>query len=136
MILRMTTPSLTGGCLCGRVRYRTHGEPVNIRACHCLNCQKFTGAPFFARVMFLRGQIAIDGETRAFPSSEGVLRHSCPTCGSPLFSERPAVDQMAVSFGTLDDHALVAPTEHIWTSRQHPWLKLDDGLPCHAERAP
>jgi hypothetical protein len=136
MIMRMSTIPLTGGCLCGAVRYRAEGAPMNARCCHCINCQKFTGSPFYARVMFAREQLTIEGETRTFPSSEGVLRHSCPTCASPVFSERPSANAISVSFGTLDDPSLTAPTEHIWTSRKQPWLKLDDGLPCYPEGPP
>lgn len=136
MILPMTTLSLTGGCLCGRIRYRAEGEPVNIRACHCRNCQKVTGSAFFPRVMFRREAVSVTGETHAYGSSEDVLRHFCPDCGSTLFSQRVSAGVMSVSFGTLDDPDAVAPTEHIWTRSAQAWLKLDDGLPCFVELPP
>ena len=39
-----------GGCLCGAVRFAVNAakEPSLVVACHCLNCQRSSGAPFLA----------------------------------------------------------------------------------------
>lgn len=39
----MTTP-LTGGCLCGAIRYTVSAPITELRACHCTSCQKASGA--------------------------------------------------------------------------------------------
>jgi hypothetical protein len=39
---------LEGGCLCGRVRFRTTQAPMRTIACHCTFCQKVTGSAYFA----------------------------------------------------------------------------------------
>jgi hypothetical protein len=33
-------PEMTGGCLCGQVRYSANTEPAFVGVCHCKNCQK------------------------------------------------------------------------------------------------
>ena len=44
--------NITGGCLCGRVRYTVTGEPAFSGLCHCRNCQRCTGSAFEALIAF------------------------------------------------------------------------------------
>lgn len=128
---------LTGGCLCGAVRYRADGEPINVRACHCTNCQKATGGAFYARALYPQGAVTIEGETSAYPSSDRVERVFCPRCGATLFSR--AIDGrgvIGVSLATLDEPGALAPDEHIFVDEKQPWLHLDDGLPQYPRYAP
>lgn len=43
---------LEGGCLCGRVRFRTTQAPLRTIACHCTFCQRLTGSSFYAESLF------------------------------------------------------------------------------------
>src|SRR5580765_6540261 len=36
---------LTGGCMCGAVRYELKSEPFDCGWCHCRTCQLTSGAP-------------------------------------------------------------------------------------------
>jgi hypothetical protein len=54
-------------CSCGQLRIRTEGEPRIVSSCHCLACQRRTGALFGANAFFARQQVvAIDGESSTF----------------------------------------------------------------------
>ena len=37
---------LRGGCVCGAIRYEIAQEPLRVYACHCKDCQRFTGSAF------------------------------------------------------------------------------------------
>lgn len=37
---------ITGGCLCGNVRFTIRGEPLFQAVCHCTDCQRQTGTAF------------------------------------------------------------------------------------------
>lgn len=124
---------ITGGCLCGACTYRTEAEPINVRACHCHACQKATGGPLYARVLVPVERLEIVGPVQWYHSSADVRRGFCPRCGSTPFSERLSINSIGLTMGTLDDPGRFQPAEHIWTSAMQPWLKLDDGLPRHAE---
>ena len=125
-----------GGCLCGAVRFKAHGEPINVRICHCRNCQKAMGSPFFARALFDQGALEVDGETGRYPSSEALDRVFCRSCGTRLFSWRRNGTAAGVALATFDDRNAFAPTEHIWVSEKMRWIRLDDGLPQYAEGPP
>ena len=126
-----------GGCLCGAVRFKCEGEPINVRICHCRNCQKAMGSPFFARALFEQSAITIEGETAGYPSSEQLDRVFCPRCGTRLFSWRKVGHSRAgVALAAFDDRNAFAPTDHMWVTEKMAWVRLDDGLPCYPETAP
>jgi len=125
-----------GRCLCGSVRFRTDGEPVNVRICHCRNCQKAMGSPFFARALFDQRALAVEGDTARYPSSEALDRVFCKICGTRLFSRRTNGTVVGVALAAFDDRNAFAPTEHIWVSEKIDWVRLDDGLPQYQQSIP
>jgi hypothetical protein len=54
--------------------------------CHCLECQRRTGAVISNQARFPRDQIAFEGKattwTRTAESGNKLTFHFCPTCGS------------------------------------------------------
>ncbi len=125
-----------GGCLCGAVRYRAEGEPLNERVCHCRLCQKAVGAAFHARIAFRAEDVSINGPVGTFASSSELTRGFCARCGTTLFSRRDAQALLGLSSGSLDDPGQFRPTMHIWTASKQPWVGLDDGLPQYEGAAP
>ena len=122
-----------GGCLCGAVRFKCEGAPINVRTCHCRNCQKAMGSPFFARALYDQRAITIQGDTGRYPSSDHLERVFCKECGTRLFSWRRNGTAAGVALATFDDRNAFTPTEHIWVSEKIAWVCLDDGLPQYPE---
>ncbi|MDI1264869.1 MAG: GFA family protein [bacterium] len=120
-----------GGCLCGAVRFKTDGEPLNVRICHCRTCQKAMGSPFYARALFDARAVTVEGETAHYATSEALHREFCPACGTRLFSRRTNGTAVGVALATFDDRNAFAPTEHIWVSEKIEWVRIDDGLTQH-----
>jgi hypothetical protein len=117
-----------GGCLCGDLRYRVTGEPYWVGHCHCLMCQKASGAPFITGAMFARDAFEwTKGKPSYYQSSEIAKRGFCSRCSSPLTWENES--ELGVLAGCLDRSEDLEPTCHTWTSEMRPWIKLDDALP-------
>jgi hypothetical protein len=125
-----------GGCLCGAVRFKAKGEPINVRVCHCRNCQKAMGSPFFARALFPQDALTVEGDSARYASSDAIDRVFCKTCGTRLFSWRTNGTAAGVALATFDDRNAFTPTAHIWVQEKIDWVKLDDRLPHYPKRAP
>ena len=127
---------LTGGCLCGAVRYEARGEPYSSGVCHCRTCQRSNGAPMVAFFSNKLSDFTLTGEVRRHRSSGHGERLFCGDCGTQLFFDDARYpDEIDIATVTLDDPAAVPPAFHIWTRSQIPWVKLDDGLPRYPERS-
>jgi hypothetical protein len=126
----------TGGCLCGAVRFSARGEPENVRFCHCRLCQKAMGAPFFARALYPRDAIRLEGDTERFPTSDRLARVFCPKCGTRIMAERTDGSFAGLALTLFDDPDRWTIECHMFTETKLPWLVLGDGLPQYPERAP
>jgi len=132
----MNVMTREGGCLCGAVRFKAEGEPVNVRICHCRTCQKAMGSPFFARALFDQRALTVEGPTGRYPSSEALDRVFCTVCGTRLFGWRKIGTMAGVALAAFDDRNAFAPTDHMWVTEKMDWVKLDDGLPQYSGTAP
>jgi len=125
-----------GGCLCGAVRFKAEGEPLNVRICHCRNCQKAMGSPFFARALFPQQALTVTGATSRYATSPRLERVFCTKCGTRLFSWRTDGSAAGVALAAFDDRNAFQPTEHIWLSAKMDWVRIDDGLKQYQESVP
>ena len=124
-----------GGCLCGAVRYRARGEPLEAFVCHCTACQRRTGSAFAIEVFFHSSQLEFMGvqpsvfEQKSDESGRWLKLEFCPNCGSSigLTAERRP-DQHAVTGGTFDDPNWFKIGRHIWTKSRTHWMELPEGV--------
>lgn len=106
---------VTGGCLCGSVRFVAVGRPYRVGLCHCLDCRKHHGALFHASAIFPEDAVTVEGETCDFRG-----RHFCPRCGSSVYARTG--DEVEVNLGALDAPDQFRPTYESWTVRRESWL--------------
>ena len=134
----MSDDKLTGGCLCGALRYEVSGAPTWTGYCHCTLCQRSTGAPVlaFASVPFNRFEI-VTGEPARYASSNHGERWFCATCGTQIaYCEIDDPKEVDLNVGSLDDPNRVPPQCHIFESSRIAWFNTDDDLPRFAESDP
>jgi hypothetical protein len=124
---------MTGGCMCGAVRYETTGEPFLINHCHCRSCRKHNGAAVVTLVGFAADQVRFSGDERKiYQSSPGVGRAFCRNCGTPLTWEGPGNDSKPIfemHISTFDDPNGLQPTAHAFDSERISWFDVADNLP-------
>jgi len=117
---------LSGGCLCGSVRYEVDQPALGETVCHCKHCQRQAGSAFSVVVAVRSSALTLTGEPKIYTdqgdSGGEVQRHFCGTCGSPIFSKVAARPKLLfIKAGTLDDVRSLAPTHHIWCDSAWPW---------------
>jgi hypothetical protein len=136
----MTEIPLTGGCLCGGVRFEIDAPFVSASYCHCTRCQRRSGTAASANGLVPTGAFRLlAGEelVREYAVPDGWPKCFCSVCGSALWSRNPETDQRGVRLGTIDGDPGIAPQWHQFVAYAASWEPIpDDGLPRHDERRP
>jgi hypothetical protein len=119
-------PNVTGGCLCGQVRYTASGDPAFSGLCHCRNCQRYTGSAFETVVGFPASAVSVQGTLKTYndtgDSGKQVYRRFCPNCGSGVIAEAEAMAGVTLILaGTLDDPSGYNPAMEIYCASAQPW---------------
>jgi hypothetical protein len=123
---------MEGGCLCGDVRYEIAGTPRSATHCHCSMCRKAHGAAFATFIEIAADDFRLVRGADSlihYESSRGSVRPFCPRCGSTLFFQAQAEEQVWVAAGSLDGECAIPPASHSYVASKAPWLHLEDGLP-------
>ncbi|MEM7542526.1 MAG: GFA family protein [Pseudomonadota bacterium] len=129
---------ITGGCLCGAVRYRCTDEPQSMGICQCERCQRQSGSSYLIATVFSKEAVSLDGELTTYEardeSGAALYRHFCPRCGSNVMITLDRYPEIrSMMGGTLDDKSVLQPTFSLWTSKGQPWLKLPPEIELHEE---
>ncbi|WP_377189439.1 GFA family protein [Ruegeria meonggei] len=124
---------MEGGCLCGRIRFRTIGRPEFPHTCSCRMCQRHTGSLTATCVEFAAEDvewIGPDGRPALFRSSEKSSRAFCSTCGSTIGAVDDAL-VVALLTGTFDKPGLkmLKPDTHSYKGSRQKWWNPEVG-PC------
>lgn len=127
--------TLTGGCMCGAIRFEVTHDPLDVAYCHCSDCRGFTGAPVVTWVAFDARHVRyLKGERKTFESSPGINWGFCDNCGSSLsweavsmrYSGKPIIE---FHIGTFDAPETFMPDRHWFEGERLAWFDIADKLP-------
>jgi len=138
------TDEIEGGCRCGRVRYRVAGATGLPRAyaCHCRDCQTWSGSAFSTQFILPEDQLQVTGEPALFEltspdGSRTSRQRGCPVCFTRVFNTNTRRPGLAVArAGTLDRSDELTLVAHIWTKRKLAGIEIPAGTPSWEEGAP
>ena len=134
----MPTLPLTGGCLCGGVRWEITAPLVFAGYCHCTRCQRRTGSAAAASARIAPGSLrVISGENliHAYRPPDGFAKVFCTHCGGALWSQSQKDPEIvSVRMGTFDADPGIRPSYRQYVAYAAPWEPIpDDGLPRFPE---
>jgi hypothetical protein len=127
-------------CSCGAVALSLPGPSKLVVACHCIDCQRQTGAPFGVGAFYPAEVVTISGTQKQFTrgSASGAKVHTyfCPNCGSTVYwkaDNPPAL--IGVAVGALADPKYPAPVRSIFEQSKHTWVRIDSATVEHFQRS-
>jgi hypothetical protein len=126
-------PMADARCGCGALTL-TLSEPSKlVVACHCLDCQRRTGAPFGVGAFYPVDVVAISGTRKEFTrdAASGGKVHSyfCPNCGSTIYWRADNLPSLiGVAIGALADPKYPAPVRSVFEQSKHNWVQIDGAV--------
>ncbi len=133
---------LTGGCLCGRVRFEVTEPLVTAGYCHCTRCRRRTGTAAALSAVAAPGSLRVVAGEESIgaydPGDGGFLKVFCSACGGALWARHPTdPDRLSVRMGAFDGDPGIRPSYRQFVAYAAPWEPIpDDGLPRYPERRP
>ncbi|MGJ4998070.1 GFA family protein [Bradyrhizobium sp. HKCCYLS3077] len=117
-------------CACGSLRLLLRAPSKMVVACHCLACQRRTGAPFGVNAFYAIETVEISGPSTEFvhvgESGRNVRMFFCPTCGSTVYWKPDALPSMiGVAVGALADPDFPAPAISVFERSKHHWVNVE-----------
>ena len=129
----MPPHTLSGSCLCGRIRYEVNAPLGAVEHCHCSMCRKAHGAAFSTNALVPTAALKITSGTELlaeYDSSPNRRKCFCSKCGSQLFIRRTNKPEFTMlTLGTIDGAPQTVPERHVFVASKASWYTITDALP-------
>lgn len=130
-----------GHCLCGKISFKIADQPHMTANCHCLSCQKLSGAGHAFHLMFSTDQVEIMGEAKGYQwtadSGNQITTYFCPECGSSTHGVSSGFPGMiTIRAALLDQTNELSPKVSVFTKRLRDWDHLADDTPAFETMPP
>jgi hypothetical protein len=128
--------NITGQCHCGAISFTASIDPAKVVACHCADCQSFSGAPYRAVAFATAENFHMTGTAQHYvkiaasgnPRAQGF----CGNCGTQIYTTEPDAPKLyGIRLGCVNERAQLAPTIQVWGNSAMPWLKTLQNVPHH-----
>ncbi|KJC34769.1 GFA family protein [Bradyrhizobium sp. LTSP857] len=120
---------ISARCNCGAIALSLPGPTNRVAACHCIACQRRTGAPFGVGAFYPADVVSILGTpkeyVRAAESGGKVRFYFCPDCGSTVYWKADNLPAMiGVAVGAIADPDFPAPIKSVFEQSKHAWVEV------------
>ena len=131
-------PKHAGHCLCGQTRWSYDGQQTWACYCHCESCRRNCAAPVVGFIGVRLADFTWMGQgTGQYESSNGVTRHFCTSCGTPMaFQAAHYEGEIHLYASALENPFDFNPAFHVHYDEKLPWLALHDDLPKYGKSKP
>ncbi len=134
---RILTMRITGQCHCGAISFTAVVDPKRVIACHCTDCQTFSGAPFRAVLPVPVDDVSLVGDPKQYvkvaASGNRRAQAFCSECGTQLYATEPDVPKtLNIRLGCVNERSQLPPTVQIWGNSAVPWLHSLFSIPMHS----
>jgi hypothetical protein len=127
---------LTGRCPCEAVQYEVAAMPRFVYACHCTECQRWSGSAFSLSMPVASDAFRITrGEPRSWKrvGASGIRSTYwfCGHCGGRVYGEREGrPETVVVRAGTLDQTWWLRPIAHVYLRSAQAWQRIPNHMEC------
>jgi hypothetical protein len=120
---------ISARCSCGALALSLPGPSSLVVACHCIDCQRRTGAPFGVGAFYPTDAITISGSPKEYvrtAASGGKVRsYFCSDCGSTVYWKADNLPAMiGVAVGVIADPNFPAPVKSVFEQSKHTWMGI------------
>ena len=118
---------ISGKCHCGAIKLTGRTDIANSIACHCTDCQVFSGGPYRAVAICKAEDLIFDGVPQEYvkiaDSGNKKIQGFCRNCGTQLFAADEKKTIFNIRVGWLDQRDIIKPKKHIFGSSARDWIK-------------
>jgi hypothetical protein len=131
----------TAQCHCGSLRVVASGDPKRVYVCHCLACQRRTGAIMHSGAAYSKSKVRIEGASKIYArkadSANENRFHFCPNCGGNVYWEGDKFpDDYGITVGSFADPEFPPPTYSLFEASMHHWLRLPPEIDHFSQGGP
>ena len=122
---------LSGGCLCGSIRYTILQQPILAYTCNCRFCQKDTGTAYRSALAILNENVELIGKDfsvytyKSVEHGRELYKNFCSDCGTTISLKTERFpERQVIMIGTLDDPSQIELSTHMFADEAFDWVEF------------